>query len=101
MKACPDCNGDGVIEKGTDDEQRCPTCGGIGFVPNNDDNDDEVLNTSHCSDSIDHLVGAAEQRWRQFKSERRGGLQIDRQLVCGRRLTGRSAAFSPLRMRST
>ena len=23
MKTCPDCNGDGVIEKGTDDEQRC------------------------------------------------------------------------------
>jgi len=24
----PDCNGEGVIEKGTDDEQQCPTCGG-------------------------------------------------------------------------
>jgi DnaJ-class molecular chaperone len=28
VKTCPDCDGDGVIEKGTDDEQRCPTCGG-------------------------------------------------------------------------
>ena len=33
MKTCPECNGDGVIEKGTDDEQQCPTCGGSGFVP--------------------------------------------------------------------
>src|SRR5215471_16568220 len=28
LKTCPECNGDGVIEKGTDDEQQCPTCGG-------------------------------------------------------------------------
>ena len=41
MKTCPDCNGDGVIEKGTDDEQQCPRCGGSGFVP--DDNDDEEV----------------------------------------------------------
>ena len=33
MKTCPDCNGDGVIEKGTDDEQQCPTCRGSVFVP--------------------------------------------------------------------
>ena len=32
---------DGVIEKGTDDEQQCPRCGGSGFVP--DDNDDEEV----------------------------------------------------------
>jgi DnaJ-class molecular chaperone len=44
MKTCPDCNGDGVIEKGTDDEQQCPTCGGRGFVPDDDD-DQEVINT--------------------------------------------------------
>ena len=25
MKTCPDCNGDGVVEKGTDDEQQCPS----------------------------------------------------------------------------
>lgn len=47
MKTCPDCNGDGVVDKGTDDEQRCPTCGGNGFVPDNDEGDDNVLNTSH------------------------------------------------------
>ena len=29
MKTCPDCNGEGVIEKGTDDEQQCPTCAAV------------------------------------------------------------------------
>ena len=53
MKACPDCNGDGVIEKGTDDEQRCPTCGGLGVVPDNDDDHEEVLNTSHSFPAAD------------------------------------------------
>jgi hypothetical protein len=33
VKTCPDCNGDGVIEKRTDDERQCPTCGGSGFEP--------------------------------------------------------------------
>ena len=46
MKTCPDCNGDGVVDQGTDDEQRCPTCGGLGVVPDNDDDREEVLNTS-------------------------------------------------------
>ena len=41
VKTCPDCDGDGVIEKGTDDEQQCPTCGGSGFVPDDDDDDDD------------------------------------------------------------
>jgi hypothetical protein len=45
LKTCPECNGDGVIEKGTDDEQQCPTCGGSGFVPDNDD-DEEVIRTT-------------------------------------------------------
>jgi DnaJ-class molecular chaperone len=26
QKTCPDCNGEGAIEKDTDDERRCPTC---------------------------------------------------------------------------
>ena len=43
MKTCPDCNGDGVIDKGTDDEQRCPTCGGLGVVPDDDDDGEEVI----------------------------------------------------------
>jgi hypothetical protein len=45
VKTCPDCNGDGVIEKGTDDEQQCPSCGGSGFVPDDDD-DEEVIRTA-------------------------------------------------------
>ena len=48
MKTCPDCNGDGVIEKGTDDEEQCPRCGGSGVVPNDNDdkNNEEVIRTS-------------------------------------------------------
>jgi hypothetical protein len=47
MKSCP-CNGDGVIDKGTDDEKQCPTCGDSGFVPddNDDKNNEEVIRTS-------------------------------------------------------
>jgi len=45
VKTYPECNGDGVIEKGTDDEQQCPTCGGSGFVPDDDD-DEEVTRTA-------------------------------------------------------
>ena len=44
-KTCPDCNGDGVVDKGTDDEHQCPTCGGRGFVPDDDD-DEDVIKTS-------------------------------------------------------
>jgi DnaJ-class molecular chaperone len=36
-KTCPDCNGDGVVDKGTDDEHQCPMCGGSGVVPDDDD----------------------------------------------------------------
>ena len=43
MKTCPECDGEGVIEKGTDDEQRCPMCGGSGFVPDDDDEREEVI----------------------------------------------------------
>ncbi len=46
MKTCPDCNGDGVVDKDTDDERQCPTCGGLGFVPNDDDDHEEVIKTS-------------------------------------------------------
>jgi DnaJ-class molecular chaperone len=37
QKTCSDCNGEGVIEVGTDNEQRCPTCGGR--------DNDEVIRT--------------------------------------------------------
>jgi len=43
IKTCPDCNGDCVLDKDTDNERQCPTCGGLGFVP--DDDDEEVIKT--------------------------------------------------------
>jgi RecJ-like exonuclease len=58
VKTCPDCNGEGVIEKGTDDEQRCPRCGGSGFVPDDDD-DEEVTRT--CQ-----LVTQSGNEWPMF-----------------------------------
>src|SRR5215475_10131487 len=57
-KTCPDCNGDGVVDKDTDDEHQCPTCGGLGFVPDDDDQE-EVIKTSR---DLPHRQGAAWTR---------------------------------------
>ena len=46
MKTCPECEGEGVIDKGTDDECQCPTCGGSGFVPDDESsNEQDVVKT--------------------------------------------------------
>lgn len=41
-KICPECNGDGVVDQGTDDERRCPTCNGCGVVPDDGQDSEEV-----------------------------------------------------------
>ena len=46
IKTCPDCNGDCVVDKDTDNERQCPTCGGLGFVPDDDDGNEEVIKTT-------------------------------------------------------
>jgi DnaJ-class molecular chaperone len=44
-KICPECNGDGFLDQGTEDERRCPTCNGSGVVPDNGQDSEEVWNT--------------------------------------------------------
>jgi DnaJ-class molecular chaperone len=46
IKTCPDCNGDGVVDKDTDSERQCSTCGGLGFVPDDGDGHEEVIETT-------------------------------------------------------
>ena len=46
LKTFPECNGDGVVNKDTDDEHQCLTCGGRSFVPDDDDDREDVINTS-------------------------------------------------------
>ena len=62
MKTCPDCNGDGVIEKGTDDEQQCPTCGGSGFVPDDDDGQEEVIHTRSRIELVRQIENGVRRR---------------------------------------
>ena len=45
LKTCPDCSGDGVVDKDTDNERQCLTCGGRGFVPDDDDDREQAIKT--------------------------------------------------------
>ena len=49
--------------------------------------------------SFNHLVGDDQERQRNVDAERLGGLEVDDQLEFRRLLTGKSAGFSPLRIR--
>ena len=62
VKTCPDCNGDGVIEKGTDNEQQCPTCGGSGFVPDDDDDEEAIRTASETPTCLRSLRAADDPR---------------------------------------
>jgi|SRR6516162_2473005 len=48
---------------------------------------------------FEHLVGEREQLCRHVETECLGGLEIDNELEFRGCMTGRSAGFSPLRMR--
>src|SRR4051812_12283482 len=65
MKTCPDCNGEGVLEKGTDDEQQCPTCGGSGFVPNDDDHENTHCRCASQLTAFRQMSAAAQTGWRE------------------------------------
>ena len=65
VKTCPDCNGDGVVDKDTDDERQCPTCGGLGFVPDDDKDHEEVIKTRA---GVSSVWVTASKRQRKIKT---------------------------------
>jgi hypothetical protein len=48
-KICPECDGEGVVDQGTEDERRCPTCNGSGVVPDDGQGSEEVWNTTRTA----------------------------------------------------
>jgi DnaJ-class molecular chaperone len=44
-KICPECNGEGVVDQGTEDERRCQTCNGSGIVRDDGQGSEEVWDT--------------------------------------------------------
>src|SRR5262249_8414524 len=60
-----------------------------------------ILTHDELASSLDHLVGAGEQRLRDFEAERPGGLEVEDELEFGGELDRRSEGLAPLRMRST
>ena len=59
-KICPECNGEGIVDQGTEDETRCPTCNGSGIVPDDGQDSEEVWNARIPSGAT--MIGGIEPR---------------------------------------
>jgi DnaJ-class molecular chaperone len=59
---CPECNGEGVVDQGTEDERRCPTCNGSGVVPDDGQGSEEVWNT-HPERAMTAASSAGRHSW--------------------------------------
>ena len=83
----------------------------VRYASNSDRGDELQQNVEMCQSRLnapqqnvslfDHLVGEGEHFIGDRKAKRFRGLEVDHQLELGRLQTGRSAGFSPLRMRPT
>jgi hypothetical protein len=64
-KLCPECNGVGIVDQGTEDESRCPTCNGSGVVPDDGQDSEEVWNAGwvHRVSRVLKTRGAARFPW--------------------------------------
>jgi RecJ-like exonuclease len=90
-KICPECNGEGVVDQGTEDERRCPTCNGSGIVPDDKQDSEEVWNTHHERAVSPHL-----EEYREHQHDEDGD---ERPHECRPRVEGLRLA-SPLRQLS-